>query len=67
MESYSGCCGMCVHCNLYDKDSWSGSFMCKERGFRVKATESKCAHFENDDRREIRDIEYARSHENGLA
>ncbi len=66
MESYFGCCGMCVHCNLYDKDSWAGTFMCTERGFRVKVTEEKCKYFENDSRRTYKDIEYARAHENGL-
>ena len=67
MESYFGCCGMCVYCDLYDKDSWSGKFKCKERGFRVKVTEEKCSRFENDNRRSIKDIEYARAHENGLS
>ena len=66
MESYFGCCGMCIYCDLYDKDSWSGKFKCKERDFRVKVTDNKCSRFENDNRRDAKDIEYARSHENGL-
>ena len=66
MESYFNRCGMCVHCNLYDKDSWSGAFKCEERGLRVKVTEEPCSRFENDSRRTASDIEYARAHENGL-
>ena len=66
-ESYFGCCGMCVHCDLYDKDSWSGQFKCRKRGFRVKVMESKCGEFENDSKRTYKDIEYARAHSNGLA
>ena len=66
MESYFGCCGMCVYCDLYDKDSWSGKFKCKEKSYRVKVTEEKCSKYEHDDRRTIKDIEYARAHENGL-
>lgn len=67
MESYFGCCGTCVHCNLYDKDSWTAGFKCTEKSYRVKVTETKCSLYEYDSRRTTSDIEYARSHENGLA
>ena len=67
MESYFNRCGMCVHCDLYDKDSWSGKFKCKENGYRVKVTEETCNKFRNDSNRTEKDIEYARAHENGLS
>ncbi len=67
MESYFDCCGMCVHCNLYEKyDSYSDKFKCTERGYWVKPTEEKCRYFENDSKRTYKDIDFAREHVNGL-
>lgn len=65
-ESYFGKCGMCIYCDLYNKNG--SEFKCTEVSGRwVLATEKACSRFKSDSSRSARDIDYAREHSKGLA
>ncbi|MDD7194643.1 MAG: hypothetical protein PUH33_09075 [Clostridiaceae bacterium] len=66
-ESYFGKCGMCIYCDLYNKNG--SHFKCAAVSGRwVLATEKACNKFESDSsNRSAKDIDYAREHTKGLA
>ena len=64
-ESYYGKCGMCVYCNLYNKNG--SHFKCTAVSGRwVLSTEKACNKIEVDKNRTAKEIDYAREHRNGL-
>lgn len=59
MESYFGKCGMCIYCNLYNKNG--SHFKCTEvNGRWVLATEKACSRFKGDPNKSPDMIEKAR-------
>lgn len=47
-KSYYGLCGSCRYCELGDgyTGAYSTSFKCSRNGYRVKADEKPCSHYE---------------------
>jgi|GEM_PF-5110686 len=61
MQSYFGCCGMCIHMNLYDRySSISKKFKCTRSGNYYNCDEKGCSKFEGDPNKTNNDIEKAR-------
>lgn len=59
MQSYYGCCGMCLYCNLYNKNG--SHFKCTEVSGRwVLATEKACSRFKSDPVKTYETVEKAR-------
>jgi len=52
-KSYYGCCGFCVHMNLYSGYTfcYSTTFDCNKYNHSVKADEKCCSKFEPDSNR----------------
>ena len=61
MTSYFGCCGMCIHMNLYDRySSFSKKFKCARSGHYYDCDEKGCNRFEGDPKKSYEIIEKAR-------
>ncbi len=59
MQSYFGCCGLCIYCNLYNKNG--SHFKCTEVSGRwVLATEKACSRFRCDPNKTNETVEKAR-------